>query len=261
LPEEVYGWFGGPAYGVDEILTRFHVDEFPMLVGIIKPSLGPSLDVATIDRKLREVLSGGIHGVKDDEMQGDLPFARLSERINLAEKYGRYIPTLNLDDADSYLGILMNEKIGMALLNASIIGFPMLRTLRMMTRIPLLSHVAMQGTYLDSFCPKVFAQLHRLFGCDAFITPIGDVGYYRIDKGQEQDMVHEFVKELPIRKTLPLLTGGARLRNLREVMTPYQAFDIPYGIVFGTQIFGSDEGPAEMARVVVEKVAEIKAQG
>jgi ribulose 1,5-bisphosphate carboxylase large subunit-like protein len=119
----------------------------------------------------------------------------------------------------------------------------------------------MQGTYLDSFCPKVFAQLHRLFGCDAFITPIGDVGYYRIDKGQEQDMVHEFVKELPIRKTLPLLTGGARLRNLREVMTPYQAFDIPYGIVFGTQIFGSDEGPAEMARVVVEKVAEIKAQG
>lgn len=259
LPEEVYSWFTGPKFGLEQIKVRFRVEEYPMLVGIIKPSLGKALTIKDIENKVKKALNGGLNAVKDDEMQGDLAFAPLDERIALAKENQCYIPTLNFDSIDSYKKVL-NENIGMVLINASVIGFPMLHELKKFTNVPLLSHVAMQGTYHGSFSPKVFAQLHRLFGCDAFITPIGGVNYYKVDKQEEIQMVEELTRELPIKKTLPLLTGGARLHNLESIISTYEKTDTPYGVVFGTQIFSSSGDPEEMAKAVVSKVHELKTQ-
>lgn len=258
LPEEVYTWFGGPRFGIGGIKERFNLDEFPFLVGIIKPSLGAFLNMRIIEEKISSALRGGLHAVKDDEMQGNLTNTSLEHRVNLAAKLRKYIPTINVDTFEEYAVILTRTEIGMILINASIIGFPMLNVLAKRTKIPILSHVAMQGTYQYSFSPRIFALLHRLFGCDGYITPIGDAGYFRINKQEEREMVEELTKDLPIKKTLPLLTGGARLINLEEIISPYERMNIPYGVVFGTLIFSSGKPPEEMATLVVEKVKNIK---
>jgi len=261
LPEEVYTWFGGPKFGTENLKRNFNVSNWPMLVAIIKPSLSPELTIDKVNGKIKAVLNGGFHGVKDDEMQGNLPFTSLKERIQLAKKYKRYIPTVNLDSISDYKKIISTGEavnIGMILVNASIIGFPMLQEIRKITNVPILSHVALQGVYGSSFTPKVFAQLHRLFGCDAFTNPIGKVNYFNIDRKEEKEMVIEFTKELPIKKTLPLLTGGARLNNLFDIIKPYEEMNVPYGVVFGSLIFASDDTPANMCRRTIEEVEKYK---
>lgn len=261
LPDEVYTWFSGPKFGAEGILQRFEVSHTPMLVAIVKPSLSKELTSEKIENKIQSVLDGGFHGIKDDEMQGDLSFVSLADRIKLAKKYRKYIPTLNLDniaDYEKYLAGQDSENIGMVLVNASTIGFPLLHEIRKNTKVPLLSHVALQGVYASSFSPKVFAMLHRLFGCDAFTNLIGEVDYFNVDREQEKEMALEFTKELPIKKTLPLLTGGARLHNLIDIITPYEQMGIPYGVVFGSLIFASEKPPTEMCRQVINVIDDFK---
>ncbi len=212
IPEEVYPWFGGPKFGLEEIKNKFDVAEWPMLIAIIKPSLGPALSITNLEEKIKGAIAGGFHAVKDDEMQGDLPFTPVRDRLALAKKMHRYIPALNFDAVEQYEKALKSKDIGMALVNASTFGFPMLHRIRNKTKVPLFSHNALQGTFSSTFSPKVFAFLHRLFRCDAFLNPIGDVDYYRIVKSEEHTMAEEFTRDLPIKKTLPLLGGGASTR-------------------------------------------------
>jgi len=261
LPDEVYAWFGGPKFGAEEIKKRFDVEDYPVLVAIVKPSLSKELTIDKIKEKIEAVIAGKFHAVKDDEMQGNLSYTSLNDRIELAKTYKKYIPTLNLDSIEDFKKYLSREgskKIGMVLINASIVGFSMLHEIRKITNVPILSHVALQGVYNSSFSPKVFALLHRLFGCDAFTNPIGDVDYFNITKLQEKEMVLEFTKELPIKKTLPLLTGGARLHNLIDIIKPYEKLKVPYGVVFGSLIFASKEKPKVMCVKTIELLKDFK---
>ena len=261
LPDEVYNWFLGPKFGVEELKQKFDVSDWPMLIAIIKPSLSPELSIGQVNEKIQDVLNGGFHGIKDDEMQGNLSFTSLKERIHLAKKYKKYIPTVNLDSVEGYkklLGTVEAKNIGMILVNASTIGFPMLHEIRKITNVPILSHVALQGVYGSSFTPKVFAQLHRLFGCDAFTNPIGEVDYFSVNREEEKEMVVEFTRELPIKKTLPMLTGGARLTNLIDIIDPYEKMKVPYGVVFGSLIFASDDSPTNMCKKTIEEVNKHK---
>src|SRR5207302_805843 len=138
---------------------------------------------------------------------------------------------------------------------------PILHLRSKSTQVPLLSHLSMQGVFATCFSHRLYALLHRLFGSDAFITPIGDTHYYRASKEDEVEMVSVFTSELPVAKTLPLLTGGGSLDNLATVMTPYESSKVPYGIVLGGLIFNSQKTPREMARSVLQKVAEVKDGG
>lgn len=256
LPEEVYTWFKGPKFGIEGIKKKFNVKEYPILIAIIKPSLGKELSKEKIEQKIKSVLDGGFHGIKDDEMQGNLPNTSLKDRVNLAKKYRRYIPVLNLDNINDYKKILASneaENIGAVLLNASTIGFETLHEISKMTKVPLLSHPALQGVYRSSFSPKVFAMLHRLFGCDGYISPLGDKDYFNVTREEEKQMVIEFTKDLPIKKTFPLLCGGARINNIKEVMEPYEEMKVPYGLVFGSQVFSYEE-PSKMCEEIIKEV-------
>lgn len=263
LPKTVYRWFGGPKFGAEILKKRFRAKNYPLLVAIIKPSLGKALNIKKIEQKITSVLKGRFHAIKDDEMQGNLPNTPLNKRILLAKKYRKYIPAINVDDLDSYRAIMRSknaDKIGMIILNASTIGFPLLHEIRKITRVPILSHVAMQGLYSTNFSPKVFALLHRLFGCDAFTNPIGDVDYFNISKQGEKEMAMTFTKKSPIKKTLPLLTGGARLNNLAAIIKPYEKLKIPYGVVFGSLIFASSDTPKNMCEKTNKEIAKIKSK-
>ena len=148
----------------------------------------------------------------------------------------------------------------MVLINTTILGFPMVNQLCRITKVPLLSHLSLQGTYNGTFHPALYAFLHRLFGCDAFITAIGDSGHYAASKKEmETDMVTLLTRDsLPIRKTLPMLAGGAKPSNVGKIMEVYEKQSIPYGIVFGSYIYGSDEAPQSRAADVVKAIEAAK---
>lgn len=261
LPNAAYGWFGGPQFGAEKLKKRFGVEDWPLLFAIIKPSIGKESNSAKVKEKIECVLNSGFHAIKDDEMQGNLRYAPLKERLKFAKKYGKCVPVLNLDNIIEYKKFVEDEeakKIGMIMVNASTIGFPQLHEIRKISKVPICSHLAMQGAYHCTFSPKMFAAIHRLFGADAYITPLGETKYFGVSKAVEKEMVIEFTKEQPIKKTLPLLAGGARLQNLGKIMKPYEKMNTPYGIGFGALIFASDEEPGGMCKKVVEKVKEFK---
>lgn len=258
LPDEVYEWFGGPAFGASAVLERFGAARPPMLVAILKPSLDPDTTLVQLKDRVAGPLAGGFHAAKDDEMQGDSSSLPFKARIELARTNHRYIPAVNLDDLHAFRQVLNHSEIGMVLTNPTILGFPALQQLRKSTRVPILAHLSMQGVYATCFSHRLYALLHRLFGSDAFISPIGETHYYRASKQDEQEMVHAFTSELPIAKTLPLLTGGGNLSNLESIMTPYEHQKVPYGIVFGGLIFNSGKAPEEMARTVVHNARTIQ---
>jgi ribulose 1,5-bisphosphate carboxylase large subunit-like protein len=258
LPLQAYDWFRGPAFGAAAVLDRFGASESPLLVAILKPSLDLELTLEGLERRIAEPLAGGFHAAKDDEMQGDFPNLPLDTRLELASRNRGYIPAVNLDDMRAFHDVLQRSEIGMVLLNPTIIGFPALHELRKSTRVPIFSHLSMQGIYATCFSHRLYAMLHRLFGSDAFITPIGDTHYYRASTEDEAEMVSEFTSELPIAKTLPMLTGGGSMENLATIVTRRELADAPYGIVLGGLISNSEKGPREMARTVVETVADVK---
>ena len=149
---------------------------------------------------------------------------------------------------------MMIKDIGMIILNGTVIGFPMLQVISRDTKVPILSHLSLQGTYCPSFSPRVFAMLHRLFGADALIAPIGNTHYYRTSKEEEWEIVQALTEEAPVKPTLPFLTGGGALENMHEIMEPYEKSGTPYAMTFGTLVFGSNETPQEMATKVTEKI-------
>ncbi len=257
LPDEVYEWFGGPAFGANAVLERFEAARSPLLVAILKPSLDPETTLEKLEERIAGPIAGGFHAAKDDEMQGDFRTLPLKTRIALARRNRHYVPSVNLDDAGAFAEILNHGEIGMVITNPTIMGFPTLNQLRKSTRVPILGHLSMQGVYATSFSHRLYALLHRLFGTDGFISPIGETHYYRASKADEAEMVNTFTSELPIPKTLPLLTGGGSMSNLAGLMAPYEKAKVPYGIVLGGLIFNSDKPPKEMARAVVQRVAAV----
>jgi|SRR5664279_2439297 len=259
LPLQVYDWFRGPSFGAAAVLERFGASESPLLVAILKPSLDMELTLQGLERRIAEPLAGGFHAAKDDEMQGDFPNLPLHTRLGLASRNPHYIPAVNLDDMRAFHEVLQRSEIGMVLLNPTIIGFPALHELRKSTRVPIFSHLSMQGIYATCFSHRLFALLHRLFGSDAFITPIGDTHYYRASTDDESEMMRTFTSELPIAKTLPMLTGGGSMGNLATIISRCELLGGPYGIVLGGLISNSEKGPREMAKTVVETIAEVKA--
>jgi ribulose 1,5-bisphosphate carboxylase large subunit-like protein len=258
LPPEIYHWFQGPCFGASSVLERFGASEPPLLVAILKPSLDFKSTLEQLEDRIGEPLAGGFHAVKDDETQGDFANLPLNGRLELASRNRRYIPAVNLDDPTALRQVFARAELGMVMVSATILGFPLLHELRKIVQVPILSHLSMQGLYATCFSNRLYAALHRVFGSDALITPIGDTHYYRASQEDESEMVDALTSELPIPKTLPLLTGGGRMDNLGTIMARHEANDVPYGIVLGGLIFNSDKGPREMARAVVRKVMEVK---
>jgi len=258
LPLQVYEWFRGPAFGAASVLERFDASEPPLLVAILKPSLDFSSTLEELENRIEEPVGGGFHAAKDDETQGDFPNLPLNTRLELGARNRRYIPAVNVDDPNVLREVFARHELGMVMVNATILGFPLLHELRKATRVPILSHLSMQGIYASCFSHRVYSLLHRLFGSDALITPIGDTHYYRASKEDESEMVSACTSELPIAKTLPLLTGGGRMDNLGTIIARRQLNGVPYGIVLGGLIFNSNKKPRDMARAVVQKVAEVK---
>src|SRR5262249_25696666 len=140
LPPEVYTWFQGPSFGASSVLERFGASEPPLLMAILKPSLDLHSTLEQLEDRIAEPLAGGFHAANDVERQWECAKPPLNCRIELASRNRRYIPAVNLDDPVALWHVFARAELGMVMVNATILGFPLLHELRKMARVPVLSH-------------------------------------------------------------------------------------------------------------------------
>jgi ribulose-bisphosphate carboxylase large chain len=79
LPPSFAAAYPGPAFGIEGTRRLAHVAQGPLIGTIIKPSVG--LSPAETAQQVRELVSGGIDFIKDDELQADGPGCPFDQRV------------------------------------------------------------------------------------------------------------------------------------------------------------------------------------
>jgi ribulose-bisphosphate carboxylase large chain len=79
LPPSFAAAYPGPAFGIEGTRKLTGVTRGPLIGTIIKPSVGLSADDTA--QQVRELVTGGIDFIKDDELQADGPHCPFDERV------------------------------------------------------------------------------------------------------------------------------------------------------------------------------------
>lgn len=176
----------GPAFGVEGIRARLGNPRGPLLCRATRPGVG--LDLDTLCRLHREVLIGGFHLVKDDELAcfpDNETFRRhlqalIRSRDEARERTGepkQYIANLICEPGELEARWTLANELGVdgVLVAPFIQGVGVLPYLARQGRLPLLSH----NTFADLFTrhagwglsDAVVCGWQRQLGADWFVTP------------------------------------------------------------------------------------------
>ncbi|RZA18093.1 MAG: hypothetical protein EOP93_12030 [Lysobacteraceae bacterium] len=217
LPED----FGpGPGFGIDGIRERFAVPRGPLLCRSMRPAVG--LDTDVMARLNHDVLVGGFHLVKDDELQvfaDNRVFRRHVEAMVAARDQARAAT----GERKGYLANLICEPEELAerweivtalgvdavLVAPAIQGFGTMAMLAREQRVPILAH----NTFSDlmtrhpawGIAHEVLAGWMQRFGADWFVT-----------SGEHGQPGHEGLPGTTMRgrRSMPILQGGKHPQGL-----------------------------------------------
>lgn len=224
LPRSFHESAGGPAFGLDGIRELTGVRDRPLLLSMIKPCIGMTIeDSATI---FRETALGGADIIKDDEVlthtTGSTPVARVKafrkEAERVRDETGRTVPyAVNitgrpdrmLKDAQA----CADEGATALMINYSATGYSTLQMIRDAVNLPILGHFAGTGPFIESPHSGMagtiaLGQLPRLAGSDMamILTPWGG---YPLSTGTYRQTVSALRTPVAgLKPTLPLIGGG-----------------------------------------------------
>ena len=180
------GFGPGPAFGRDGILARFGQASGPLLCRSMRPAVG--LDTATMMRLNEDVLTGGFHLVKDDELQVFATNADFREHVkamikardraiqNGGERKG-YLANLicEPDELEARWDIVNELGVDAVLVAPFIQGLGVLSMLARRARLPILAHNTFSDLLVRNTCwgidDSVLCQWMRVLGADWFVTP------------------------------------------------------------------------------------------
>jgi ribulose 1,5-bisphosphate carboxylase large subunit-like protein len=233
LPEEAYGFFPGPRFGIEGTRNFLRISEREPVIGtIVKPTCGLTPDeVADI---CGEAAAAGVKFIKDDERMMNPAYCPLKERVEkVAERLRRaYEETGNrvLYAANITSGpdrILDRARIAVEAGATALVvvfiaaGFESLRLIAESQdiRVPLYAHCCgkehwsrAEGQGIDQ---RVVAKLARLMGGDYFrIAALG--GYFAGQDVGEAAILRPALTEPMgnIRPAVPAVSGGLDSTNL-----------------------------------------------
>lgn len=221
----------GPAFGTPGLRKRLDVMHGPMLCRSMRPAVGVNLE--TMARLNHDVLCGGFHLVKDDELQVFVD-ARAYERHVAAMVKARNIAEISTGEKKSYLANLICEPDEMeerwdicvrhgvdgVLVAPFIQGMGILSQLARRRTLPILAHNTSgdllyrnQGWGIDE---SVITDWMRHLGADWWVTPgpsgatiAGEVGLHAVlGAGTNCD-----AKNPPM---MPILQGGKSPSGLAD---------------------------------------------
>jgi 2,3-diketo-5-methylthiopentyl-1-phosphate enolase len=87
LPESFVAGFKGPKFGIDGIRELVGVKDRPLLIAMMKPSIGLSPNESA--EVFRQAALGGVDGVKDDELLVSHPWSNFVDRVRQHERAGQ----------------------------------------------------------------------------------------------------------------------------------------------------------------------------
>lgn len=244
----------GPAFGVAGIRERFGVSRGPLLCRSMRPAVG--LDIPTMAALNREVLEGGFHLVKDDELQAfaDLEAFRAHVQAMVAvrdaacrttgERKG-YLANLicEPDELPERWALAKALAVDAVLVAPAIQGYGTLAMLAREGRVPLLAHNT--GSDLGSRHPEwgvahpVLSQVCEALGADWMVTS----GEYGARDGIGQADAWPFGRP---QRAMPILQGGKSPEGLSRFRAGVGSDD--YMLIVASWVDAHPEGVRGGAR-------------
>jgi 2,3-diketo-5-methylthiopentyl-1-phosphate enolase len=259
LPEH-YGRH--PYVGMSGIRERLGVFDRPLVMAIFKPALG--LSAADHGAILREVASGGLDIIKDDEIMGDLEVAPTLERLNacrqvldeVKQQTGRTVLyAVNVTGSAGKLiekaRMLVREGANALLLNVLTYGFSVLYDLAADPEIdvPIFAHPAFAGALCAApdygmAYSVVLGTLMARAGADAVLYP-AHYGSLPFNPTEEQ----RIRDSLRSRNVFPVPSAG-----IYPGVVPQAIADYGQDVILnaGTGIMDHPDGPAEGVKAFFE---------
>ena len=249
------GDFGpGPAFGIAGIRTHFHRETGPLLCRSMRPAVG--LDIPTMAGLHRDVLVGGFHLVKDDELQGfadnrifrEHVRAMVAARDEARERTGEfkgYLANLICEpwELAERCDILDEFGVDAVLVAPAIQGLGILPMLARQARRPILAH----NTFSDlltrhprwGIAHDVLEDWMACLGADWYVTT-GDRG--------QAGCVESIGRPPRSPRAMPILQGGKHPQGLPDYRASVGSDDYmlivaswvdahPSGLEAGARIF------------------------
>lgn len=220
MPED----FGpGAGWGASRLMERFGISKGPLLCRSMRPAVG--VDIDTMARLNYDVLVGGFHCVKDDELmvfKSTAQFSAHVERmISVRDAAGKasgekksYIATLicEPEELERRWEICCTARVDGVLVAPFIQGFGTLSMLARKQEIPILAHHTC-GELLSRnpvWCvhESVWAHWLRTAGADWLVTS-GGFGHSSPLSDTEQELLKAMIEPLNgVAPVMPILQGG-----------------------------------------------------
>ncbi|SDL69944.1 ribulose-bisphosphate carboxylase large chain [Modicisalibacter muralis] len=156
LPASFAKRYPGPAFGIEGTRRLAGVDGRPLIGTIIKPSIGLMPD--EIRPLIRDLACAGLDFAKDDELNGNAPYAPLAERVAVvmdeinraADKTGKKMMyafniTGDVDDLRRGHDLVRDAGGTCVMVAINSVGFAGLSYLRQHCELPIHGHRAMYG--------------------------------------------------------------------------------------------------------------------
>ena len=255
LPE---GFGPGPAFGIAGIRRHFHRDTGPLLCRSMRPAVG--LDIATMAGLHRDVLVGGFHLVKDDELQvfaDNQVFRRhvqamVAARDDARERTGEfkgYLANLICEpwELAERWDILDECDVDAVLVAPAIQGLGILPMLARQARRPLLAH----NTFSDlltrhprwGIAHDVLEDWMACLGADWYVTT-GDRG--------QAGSIESARQATRSNHAMPILQGGKHPQGLPDYRASVGSDD--YMLIVASWVDAHPDGLQAGARIFRDAV-------
>jgi ribulose-bisphosphate carboxylase large chain len=247
------GFGPGPAFGVAGIRERFRRPAGPLIARSMRPAVG--LDEATMARLNHDVLVGGFHLVKDDELQvfadnrafrahvAAMVAARDAARDRSGEHKG-YLANLicEPDELEERWQIVNEAGVDGVLVAPAIQGMGTLAMLARQRCMPLLAHNTFSDLWFRhpgwGIAHAVLAGWMERFGADWNVT-VGDFG--------AGDAVAPAWAAGDARRTMPIIQGGKHPSGLPDYRRASGGDD--YMMIVASWVDSHEAGLEQAARL------------
>ena len=257
LPE---GFGPGPGFGVDGIRARLGVERGPVLCRSMRPAVG--LETDTMARLNRDVLEGGFHMVKDDELQvfADDEVFRAHVRAMVAARDAAREAT---GERKAYLANLICEPwelqarwefaceagVDAVLVAPGIQGLGTLEMLARQRRMPVLAHNTCSDLLTRNpdwgIAHPAMCALHEAFGADWIVTS----GEYGAHDGTGMVEAWPFARR---QRAMPIVQGGKIPEGLPSYRASIGSDD--YMLIVASWVDGHDAGLRNAAGIFRQAV-------
>lgn len=269
LPEPFVREFSGPRIGLTGIRELVDAPDRPLLVAIMKPSIG--LSPAESAALFYQAAIGGADAVKDDEKLVSQPWSDFRDRVRehgraadaaYAETGHRTLYFVNITDRPDRL--LDNARAAVEagasalLVNHLAVGLSALSMLAddASVGVPILAHLAFAGALYNSpwsglASHLVMGLLPRLAGADVVVYP-GHVGTlpFTLDEARRvSDALTTSLHGLP--GALPMAGGGLHAGHVPMMVDD---LGIDWAMAAGGSIHGHPMGTAAGARAIRQAI-------